>query len=750
MDVKMAVVNNMTGFNWHTTSKSDQLFVETITPDGFMRLRPWGIECFKKVHDKNLAVINSPTGSGKSVVAASIVYKKLENNPKLRGIVAVPQTMISKGFINQKNIDLCVNGKRSEKFIWSPHYDLCIESKSDSRSDELIAFLKRPVVNRAGKSIHTDVNERILICCFQTLVLTHKKLFGPDVSAEDKKENRKLWKNLVLVVDEAHHIKGGEDDKEGYLPESPNELGNIIVDLCENRVSFNNHALLVTATFFRGDRKSLLPKSIYDYFTRFDLPYDIWLGQMRWFKHFTYDFVVGSKGVAHQNDYFAGFERCFKSLFNSGHSKIIAYIPKRQSRWDTKDKPAEVRKVLSIIKKVLRCSKNPTMNTQTGVITFIGKNDKGQEFQYKVLDLVSEEKRKKKREFFTDENFNNSPDTIDCILALDMFKEGCDWVHANGMIITGNKKSLTDVMQMIGRLFRDVQGKATAKIMHLLPFSPGSLPMDENLNAFFKCIGMYLLLENIFNPIRIKIKDRKDGGDDEEVRMVQPRMRIFENLPLDLNQRNEIMVGVQEELVKVAGQIQRDNGTYTPKQLRAQMPEIMQSLLAGFQINLPEDELCQVSDEVYFMFPRRTLELQGYNVNDITWDMMESADPIEFILKYVSKKCDQKALLDLRAMISRLQIEAEEWVCQIIQFMKKNGDRNPQQKSKNLYENKLSEKLSTLKKAKKGQGNYTFYPSLQKMAEDAGYPNLFETEDLEANAQEDVKKIIEFKKNNSG
>lgn len=743
------LVDIMTGFGYKKTN-AEAILHTPPSAKGYMRLRDWGIECMHVLMPHNLMIMNSPTGSGKSVVGATIIQQKLEYDNKLKAIIAVPETLIGKGFTNEKKIELVLeDGKIKIPFVWNPQYNLCTESGFDSKADELIDFVKRPVINRKGESIFSeDFNERVLVCCHQTLILAYNKLFGADVDAKQKKENTKIWNNLLIAVDEAHALQGGADDEEGYLPESPNYLGNLVVKTSEDSKKQNNHVLLITATFFRGDRKALLPESILSQFARFDLPYDIWLNQMKWFKGFTYDFVVGARDVADPNDYFEGYRRSFRSLVASNHTKIIAYVPHRSNRMATGDKYAEVRHLLDIMKKELGChAEDP--DSKTGVISLIGKKPDGTLFAYKVLDLVDEEMRNKKKDYFSDDEINKNPDALDCILALDMFKEGCDWEYANGMIITGIKNSLTEVIQMIGRLLRDKEGKPTAKIMHLLPFSPAAMPMDDNLNQFFKCIGLSLLMEHIYNPVRIEIKEKKKGGGGSSGSTPPPP--VFDNLSLDENQRNKIITGVQEELVKYAGELQEIKGTYTPQKLREKMPEIMEKLLADEGITLSEEDLRQASDEIYFLFPRRTLEMQRINVDDITWKMLEEADPIEFMLKYVSRECNKEALAELRRIIAGFETESNHMCHKVCIFVVENG-KEPKSNSKNPEEKKMGTWLLNRRQAKKlrkrkdGKISAKFYQSDIEIAKLYGLETIFETKDPERESNETTMLVADFYK----
>ena len=71
----------------------------------------------------------------------------------------------------------------------------------------------------------------------------------------------------------------------------------------------------------------------------------------------------------------------------------------------------------------------------------------------KVLDLVTEKGRDKRKEYL-----DNGGD-VDMIIALDTCKEGFDWPKAERSIIIGERHSVPEMIQMIGRLFRRVQGQ---------------------------------------------------------------------------------------------------------------------------------------------------------------------------------------------------------------------------------------------------------------------------------------------------
>ena len=66
-----------------------------------------------------------------------------------------------------------------------------------------------------------------------------------------------------------------------------------------------------------------------------------------------------------------------------------------------------------------------------------------------------------------------------------------------------------------------------------------------------------------------------------------------------------------------------------------------------------------------------------------------------------------------------------EMITKLCDFIDENG-RNPFQKSENKLEAKLAEKLTTIKKAKKGKGG-KYFESYTNLIEKRGYPTLFDT-----------------------
>lgn len=90
------------------------------------------------------------------------------------------------------------------------------------------------------------------------------------------------------------------------------------------------------------------------------------------------------------------------------------------------------------------------------------------------------------------------------------------------------------------------------------------------------------------------------------------------------------------------------------------------------------------------------------------------------------------------------QAHVEDTVREIVSWMKEHGGRIPNSKTKvDPVEKKLGEKLSSLRQTKKSNGHRVFYPTLQTIAEEAGFPELFESKTL-TRSSETVKESVKI------
>jgi superfamily II DNA or RNA helicase len=705
----MSSDNVRTGFtsNWLRTT------VDVMQPKeiGFVHPpRRWQAECFEIIAPSiPVAIINAPTGSGKSTMLSMLAYQRTVSDKNKKTIIAVPQTVIGKGF-NTKVFKL----PNQDVIDWSVGIDLCTNAKDTV--EQFSSFIKEDIFYSESYPF-----ERILVCTHATLVAAFQSL-----SQEDKQT---YWNNLLICVDETHHLKMHEIADEVY---NMNSLGQVVDYSFRN----NNEIILVSATMFRGDQKGLVSDELLKDAIKYNLPFDKYMEEMKYLKSFSYDFIIDT------NEYTTDISKCINNLFLDNLKKLFIYIPHPQSYMSSGNKIQEIQDILEQLKTNLNGDKI-SLDENTGIyhITNILGLD------YKVCDLVDETLSKRSIKFVNNEIINKDRNALDCVIALNRAKEGFDWEHANGMIVVGQRSSLTDVIQMVGRLLRDKQGKEKVKALHMLPFSPNqpTAPnLDNSLNDFFKAIAISLLMEDVFAPTSLQTND--DSAPTGQLSGATPSVssNIFDDLELDENQRLDLFDKAQKALVNVAGGLVESQGTYSPEELKEQMPFIMKKWVEENKIEADEQQIEELAKKIYNQFAKRSLQMQGINVSNINWQMIESADPIEFTLRYVGKDTTLESLKELRRLISAGESESNRKnhiICQRIV-----NDVYPTQDF--IDEEGLNHYgwIHGKKQAKQGKGELAWYNSDQLIAESYGLPLLFELIDTKEYFINQTEKLISYHK----
>ena len=154
-------------------------------------------QAYLKLIDKNYAIINKPPASGKSIDICYIVRKRIEDNINLKAIISVPQTNIAYSFTN--SLDLKYPDGSVLDFMVG--WDYCNEMNGSVAG--ILDFLK---MEFSAKVPH----DRILVTTHSALVRAFQ-------------QNRDLFRNVILAIDEAHHIQFDESfivkNKNGNLVE---------------------------------------------------------------------------------------------------------------------------------------------------------------------------------------------------------------------------------------------------------------------------------------------------------------------------------------------------------------------------------------------------------------------------------------------------------------------------------------------------------------------------------------------------
>jgi len=411
------------------------------------------------------ASIIAPTGSGKGTIILTYAYELLKQFKKLKVLIIAPQKIII------QNYDSYAYTYKKEKIDFIPKI-----INSNNNIELLKIFLETPTVPE-------EVGGRIAVCTHASAVKLFTKL--------SDKEKGKLFKNVCVWFDEAHHISSTEF-KDG------DKFRNGLSDLAHFLLGNNNRMGLASATLYRSDNTSVIEKKYTDKFSTFKYDFYEYFDSCKFLKgvnHYTYLYQKKRSDVIED----------IISKKKKGYGTTVFYIPHVNSI-KMKNKYKESKEIAKFAKL------------------------KG----LSVLSLVPEETQQKNSELLNDLNITYKeysrkrimgnknavkPDPekhIDIIISLNMGKEGFDFLPIDTIVLLEDRSSIGDVIQTVGRGLRDYPDKKSIiDVYHVLPGHLQKLDPDLTKKIISNNIASFVLalkMEDLFTPIP-KIKgDTKKGN----------------------------------------------------------------------------------------------------------------------------------------------------------------------------------------------------------------------------------------------
>ena len=338
-------------------------------------------------------------------------------------------------------------------------YDLTTNGGSERKVKRLKEFLRAD-------------DGRILICTHATLRFAYQEI-------EDDSE----FDNVMIAIDEFHHVSSDDSSV----------LGDALRNIMHNSEA---HVLAMTGSYFRGDSAPILSPMDEQQFDKVAYTYYEQLDGYQYLKSFGIDYKF------YQGRYTDALDEALDTS-----KKTIIHIPSVNSSESTKDKYDEVDRIFDAIGDV------DHQDTKTGVYYIKNKDGK----MLKVADLVNEDGREKIAEYLR--TLNGSED-LDIIVALNMAKEGFDWPWAEQALTIGYRRSLTEIVQIIGRVTRDSSNKNHAQFTNMIEQPDANDgEVQYAVNQILKAITVSLLMEQVLAPEihlkRRKHKDQKPTGETD-------------------------------------------------------------------------------------------------------------------------------------------------------------------------------------------------------------------------------------------
>ncbi|MCD5543678.1 DEAD/DEAH box helicase [Lactobacillus delbrueckii] len=604
-------------------------------------------------------LVKAPPASGKSRALMFVALDKLANQGVKKVIVAVPEKSIGKSF---KNTELSKYGFY-EDWIVDPQYDLTLPGGDKGKVDKLVEFLH-----------NDDPEARIAICTHATLRFAYQRI-------EDDRD----FDDVMVAIDEFHHVSADDSSV----------LGTALKNILHNSTA---HIFTMTGSYFRGDSAPILTAEDEALFDKVTYTYYEQLDGYQYLKSFGIDYKF------YQGTYLDALPKALDTT-----KKTIIHIPNVNSGESTKDKYGEVDQIFDVIGTVVGQDEN------TGIYTIKDK-ETGQ--LLKVADLVNEDGRERVQEYLRN---MTAPEDLDIIIALGMAKEGFDWPYAEQALTIGYRHSLTEVVQIIGRVTRDSSNKTHSQFTNLIeqPDAKNS-DVEYAVNQILKAITASLLMEQVMAPqIHLKPRKKDEPAQSSDGNGTSLRIKGLHEITSDKvrdileNDMNDLQAAIlQDAAVKkgIAGDVSAEimNKELIPKVIMSRYPdlsdeeveEVRQYTVA--QTNLQHAETESTVDEQGNTNDFLKMADKFINIDDLDINLIDQINPFQRAYDVISQNIDSSVLRTIENMIDakKYEFDDDELVYlypQIKKFMFEHNGQEPSKDSRDELEVKMAYALSTLR-----------------------------------------------------
>ena len=607
--------------------------------------------------DAQYLLLKAPPASGKSRALMFIALDKLIHQGLKKVIVAVPEKSIGGSFATTalKDFGFFSNWEPN------PNYNLCTPGMDGSKSK--VQAFKNFLAN----------GEKILICTHATLRFAFEEL-------EEEQFN-----NIVLAIDEFHHVSADCDSQLGELIRSVMQKSTV-------------HIIAMTGSYFRGDSVPVLLPIDEARFTKVTYNYYEQLNGYTYLK---------SLGIGY-HFYQGRYTSAISEILDTG-KKTILHIPNVNSGESTKDKHREVDTILDSIGEI-------TMVDPETQVIFLKRDSDGKIL--KVADLVNDNPSDREK-IVTYLREMKSVDDMDLIIALGMAKEGFDWPWCEHALTVGYRGSLTEIIQIIGRATRDSSNKNHAQFTNLIaqPDAADDL-VKISVNNMLKAITASLLMEQVLAPsftFKTKLSDEDKAGPGEiKVRGLKTpsSQRVRDIIESDLNDLKANILQNNTMQRAIPGNLDPEviNKVLIPKIIKVKYPELSEEEVEEVRQHVVLDSVVKFG-EIKEVGDKRFIRMAGQfvNIEDLHIDLIDRINPFQKAFEILSKSVTTKVLKIIQEVIesTRIVIDFEEarilWP-KIIDF-KKTLNREPSLNSNDPLERRMAECIIYLKEEKRKRAN---------------------------------------------
>lgn len=544
-------------------------------------------------------------------------------------------------------------------WIINPENNLTNRETSKSKVSKFVDFIRS-----------TNLEDNIMVCTHSTFRFAYEKLKDSD------------FDNILIAIDEFHHVS----------QEDNSVLGNALRNIIGNS---NAHIIAMTGSYFRGDSVPILEPADEQRFDKVTYTYYEQLEGYQFLKSFAmgYSFYRGR------------YTDALSEVLDTS-KKTIIHIPNVNSGESTKDKYDEVDRILEELG-------DAKLDENTGLWLVTEKSGR----ILKVADLVNETGRERVQEYIRN---MSKLDDLDIIIALGMAKEGFDWPYAEYALTIGYRNSLTEIVQIIGRVTRDSSNKNHAQFTNLI--AQPDAQDDEVMfavNNVMKAITASLLMESVLAPnFKFKRKDSSDQKSKGTNIFIKGLKEPSTDRSKDIirNDLNDLKAAIlQDSQIQQAIATGLDakviNKQLIPRVLMNIYPDLSNDETEEIRQHLVTQSVIQSAEHEEGTGGKQFLKMANkfINIDEIAIDLIDEVNPFQRAYEVISKEINAPTLRFIQDYIDGIKFTFSEdelimLYPQIVQFKNENGSI-PNKSSSDQYEQRLAYALLRLEQLRRERQN---------------------------------------------
>jgi len=525
------------------------------------------------------------------------------------------------------------------------------------------ALYHLPVQNnttRGGRGSTTDRLLAFLESGSDHFVCTHRTLINAFNYLKET-NNLDALQHISIFIDEAHHLATGEDET--------NRIGEVVKYIVDNDLG---RVTATTATLFRSDRLPIIATEHETLFESYILPLDQHL--------MTLQYLTGVKINVHLQS--GTFKKTIRSIFKKGVGKHIVYVPHSSHGYHEGAGRPAAEQMVQDIRDVL-----PKRVRMTDLVSTDGRTQRLNRLKDNKLD---------------EDQFD------DVIVSMNLGKEGSDFPLLNKMTIVGNRGSLLDVIQMVGRLLRDHPSKENTDLevnFILQADLMGENPV-EDINTYFNAIAMTMMMEDVMAP-RLTRSGRRLPGRTETIDDLIGNADTSVRVRADVYAALVVADPEDDDLDAIVRRVLEDHGVEADDRIvrrfvrgfRAQVTRAARAVRLANDVDVPKPEL----------------------------DLIERMTVAEQVHMIEGKTIGKKVFEQLRKALSQSGLAAAmEKTKQCIEHIERTGTTPSKQHPIGLW--LIRQRIAKGKAASTSHDSYhtnKWYPEIEKYSASRGHPDLF-------------------------